>query len=107
MCPLQRVQSIVNEYLPGQGISAHTDSLAYGETIQCYTLGSGAIMRFTHAVTGEIQELYVEPRSVYTMTGEARYQWKHEMVARKSDVVEGKRVTRGRRVSVTLRSVTL
>lgn len=100
-------QVIVNEYLPGQGISAHVDSLAYGEVIQCYTLGSGATMRFTHAVTGEVQELYAEPRSVYVMSGEARYQWKHEMVARKSDRVEGKKVLRGRRVSVTLRSVSL
>ena len=97
-------QVIVNEYLPGQGISAHVDSLAYGEVIRCYTLGSGATMRFTHS-SGVVKELYVEPRSVYIMTGEARYQWKHEMVARKSDTVEGKKVPRGRRVSVTLRWV--
>lgn len=98
-------QVIVNEYLPGQGISAHVDSLAYGGVIRCYTLGSGATMRFTHVETGRTEELYVEPRSVYIMTGEARYQWKHEMVARKSDTVEGKKVLRGRRVSVTLRWV--
>ena len=96
-------QVIVNEYLPGQGISAHVDVLAYGEVIQCYTLGSGAMMRFTHTGTGEKRDLYVAPRSLYIMSGEARYQWKHEMIGRKADMVEDKRIVRGRRVSVTLR----
>ena len=100
-------QVIVNEYHPGQGISAHIDSLHYGEVIQCYTLGSGATMRFTCTTTGERRDLYVEPRSVYVMAGESRYQWKHEMIGRKSDVVEGARRERGKRISVTLRSVPL
>lgn len=98
-------QVIVNEYLPGQGISAHVDVLAYGSTIQCYTLGSGATMRFTHTGTGEKKDLYVAPRSLYIMSGEARYGWKHEMIGRKSDIVGDKRVLRGRRVSVTLRTL--
>jgi alkylated DNA repair dioxygenase AlkB len=93
--------------MPGQGISAHVDSLAYGDTIQCYTLGSGAMMRFTPVEGGnnERQELYVETCSLYRMTGDARYRWKHEFAARKSDIVEGKKIQRGRRVSVTLRWV--
>lgn len=97
-------QVMINEYLPGQGISAHIDSLAYGEVIRCYSLGSGATMRFTHA-DGTRRDLYVEPRSVYVMTGEARYQWKHEMIARKSDVVDGVKQARQRRISITLRYV--
>lgn len=98
-------QVIVNEYQTGQGISAHVDSFAYGDTILCYTLGSGATMRFTHSITGERKDLYVAPRSVYIMTGEARYQWKHEMISRKSDIVDGKKIQRGRRISITLRIV--
>jgi len=39
-------QCIVNKYLPGQGISAHTDFYKYGGVIGCYTLGSGADMVF-------------------------------------------------------------
>jgi len=62
-------------------------------------------MRFTHSVTQEQRDLYVAPRSVYIMTGEARYKWKHEMIARKSDIVDGKRVKRERRISITLRNV--
>jgi alkylated DNA repair dioxygenase AlkB len=98
-------QVIVNEYDPGQGISAHTDSNAYGDTILCYTIGSGATMRFTKG--GDRIDLYVEPRSVYIMEGEARYHWKHEMVARKSDTIDGKKIPRGRRISITFRSVSL
>jgi alkylated DNA repair dioxygenase AlkB len=96
-------QVIVNEYEPGQGISAHKDSTAYGGTILCYTIGSGATMRFTYN-EGKM-DLYVAPRSLYIMEGEARYDWKHEMIARKSDVIQGKRVARGRRLSVTFRIV--
>jgi alkylated DNA repair dioxygenase AlkB len=101
-------QVIVNEYLPGQGISAHTDSLAYADVIQCYTLGSGATMRFTpedKEEKGERRDIYVEPRSLYIMAGEARYQWKHEMVSRKTDTVQGVKKARSRRISVTLRFV--
>lgn len=100
---LQMNQVIVNEYYPGQGISAHTDSKRYGDTILCYTIGSGATMRFTKEE--ERVDLYVAPRSIYCMTGESRYDWKHEMIPRKSDVVDDKKIQRGRRISVTFRSV--
>ena len=105
-------QVILNEYLPGQGISAHTDSLAYGDVIQCYTIGSGATMRFTpedkeDKEDKERRDIYVEPRSLYVMTGEARYQWKHEMVSCKTDTVQGVKKARSRRISVTLRLVPL
>jgi alkylated DNA repair dioxygenase AlkB len=107
LCPMAKGlgmnQVIVNEYEPGQGISAHIDSAAYGGTILCYTIGSGATMRFTYN-EGKM-DLYVAPRSLYIMEGEARYDWKHEMIARKSDVIQGKRVARGRRLSVTFRIV--
>ncbi len=107
LCPMAKEfgmnQVIVNEYYPGQGISAHTDSKAYGDTILCYTIGSGATMRFTYK-EGKM-DVYVEPRSVYIMEGEARYDWKHEMIGRKSDVVDGKKLARGRRISITFRMV--
>lgn len=44
-------QAIVNEYEPGQGISAHVDCIpCFGEMIASLTLGSGAIMQFQSAV---------------------------------------------------------
>lgn len=98
-------QVIVNEYDPGQGISAHIDAPVYGDTIICYTLGSGATMRFTKPETGEVVDLYVTPRSVYIMSDVARYGWKHEMISRKTNTVDGQTIPRSRRISITLRWV--
>ena len=96
-------QVIINNYEPGQGISAHIDSTEYGEIIGCYTLGSGATMRFTN--DEKKYDLYVSPNSLYIMTMESRYNWKHEMINRKSDVVDGDKILRGKRVSITFRYV--
>ena len=102
-------QCIVNNYEPGQGISRHVDAAAYGHVIGCYTLGSGATMMFT-SPNSETHAVYVQPGSLYLMVGDkntlnARYDWSHQMDGRKSDVVNGKRVPRGRRISVTFRNV--
>lgn len=96
-------QVIVNNYEPGQGISAHTDVKEYGVIIGCYTIGSGATMRFTRG--DEKYDIYVEPNSLYVMSGDSRNEWKHEMVPRKSDVVDGVKIERGRRISITFRFV--
>lgn len=96
-------QCIVNDYQPGQGISKHIDAAGYGPVIGCFTLGSGGVMTFRHQ--GDVEDLYVQADSLYVMTGDARYQWTHEMPSRKSDKVNGERIKRGRRVSVTFRSV--
>ena len=96
-------QCIINNYTPGQGISAHVDIKSYGDVIGCFTLGSGTTMVFEKG--DEKYEIYVEPNSLYIMSGDSRYKWKHSMPARKSDVVNGKKIPRDRRVSVTFRMV--
>lgn len=96
-------QCIVNNYHPNQGISPHTDVKDYGSVIGCFTIGSGATMVFT--LGNETHELYVEPNSLYIMSGDARYVWKHHMNAKMTDMVKGKRIKRGRRVSITFRNV--
>jgi alkylated DNA repair dioxygenase AlkB len=53
----------------------------------------------------ESKEVYVAPDSLYIMSGEARYIWKHSMLSRKTDMVDGKRIKRGRRISLTFRNV--
>ena len=98
-------QVLVNEYDPGQGISAHIDAPVYGDTIICYTLGSGATMRFTNVETGAVKDLYATARSVYIMSGDSRYKWKHEMIGRKTNRVDGVVVPRSRRISITMRWV--
>lgn len=99
-------QVIVNEYLPGQGISAHIDcEPCFGETIASLTLGAGAIMKFIKS--GEKREQYLEPRSLIVLSGAARYGWQHAIPARLSDTVDGVKVKRQRRVSLTFRNVIL
>lgn len=56
-------QAIVNEYLPGQGISAHVDCVpCFSDTIASLSLGSRAVMQFTNGQ--EKHDLYLEPRSL-------------------------------------------
>ena len=98
-------QCIVNNYKSGQGISRHTDVKSYGKVIGCYTIGSGATMKFVHSKTGIEYEKYVEPNSLYIMSGDARHIWTHEMLSCKADIVNGIKIPRDRRISITFRNV--
>lgn len=101
--PFTADQAIVNEYTPGQGISAHIDCQpCFDDTIASLSLGSPAIMQFTK--DGRKEELYLAPRSLLILSGAARYEWTHAIPARKSDMVQGYKMPRGRRISVTFRS---
>lgn len=97
------VQCIINKYEPGQGIGAHIDSKKYGEFIYCFTFGSGADMEFSK--DGQKCSIYTEPNSLYIMSGESRNLWKHEMRPRLTDTVNGKKVKRATRISITFRSI--
>lgn len=104
--PLEKLQIIVNEYEPGQGIAAHIDDpMRFDDWVVTITLGSGCGMRFREKGGDGDVEVYLRRRSAYLMTNEARYNWTHEIAARKSDCVDGRRIPRERRVSVTFRSV--
>lgn len=96
-------QCIVNNYYAGQGISPHIDVPAYGEVIGCFTIGSGATMKFTHG--SEEVELYVNRDSLYIMSVDSRFKWKHSMTSKKSDIVNDTKIERARRVSITFRNV--
>ncbi len=96
-------QCIVNNYLPGQGISKHIDVKKYGDVIGCFTLGSGATMTFKNK--SEEEDLYVNPNSLYIMSGDSRYVWSHEMAQKKYDIVDNIKINRERRISVTFRNV--
>ncbi len=98
-------QAIVNEYTPSQGISAHVDCVpCFGPVIASLSLGSGATMDFSRA-GAERMSLYLVPRGLVVMADEARYAWRHAIPGRKNDAVEGVTVPRGRRVSITFRTV--
>ncbi len=97
-------QVIVNEYQPGQGIAPHVDSPAFGPVVASLSLGSGCAMGF-EGPGGAGLSLWLEPGSLLVLAGEARTAWRHGIAQRRSDVVDGARRPRGRRVSLTFRTV--
>jgi len=101
-------QVIINEYEPGQGISAHIDCVpCFSETIASLSLGSPCMMDFTHSATGDKSSLLLEPRSLLVLTGDARYVWQHAITGRKTDRHNGQIIQRTRRISLTFRKVIL
>jgi len=98
-------QIIVNEYLPGQGIAPHVDCIpCFGPVIASLSLGSACEIAFSQERTGQREKMILEPRSLLVLAGEARSQWRHAIAHRKSDVIEGKRAQRLRRISLTFRT---
>ena len=116
-------QMIVNEYVPGQGISPHIDcEPCFGDTVLSLSLGSGCLMDLIHVESGNNsrngkyskyskydKKVSVElpRRSLLVMRDEARYEWQHGIAARKTDVINGRKVPRNRRLSLTFRQVVL
>lgn len=101
-------QVIVNEYEPGQGISAHIDCVpCFDDTIASLSLGSSCVMEFTNIRTQERQDLLLEERSLIVLSGQARYDWTHAIPGRKSDMINGQKIYRLRRASLTFRNVIL
>lgn len=99
-------QLIVNEYEPGQGIAAHVDCVpCFDDTVLSISLGSGCVMVMSKRGREEKVPLLLEPGALLVMTGEARYDWLHGIPARKTDRHDGRVLTRGRRVSLTFRTV--
>ena len=99
-------QVIINEYQPGQGISAHIDCVpCFADTIASLSLGSPCMMDFTHSKTGEKASLLLEPRSLLMLTRDARYVWQHAIAQRKTDRINGHIIQRTRRISLTFRKV--
>jgi alkylated DNA repair dioxygenase AlkB len=90
-------QVIVNEYLCGQGITPHIDCIpCFGETICSLSLLESCEMVLERGT--EKHSIILEPRSLLTFQGEARYKWKHSIPVRKSNI-------KNRRVSITFRKM--
>lgn len=97
-------QVIANEYMSGQGISAHIDCIScFGETICSLSLGSACIMDFDKDHKKE--RILLEPRSLMILQKDARYLWKHSIAARQKDRYCGSIFERERRISLTFRTV--
>lgn len=122
-------QMTVNEYMPGQGIAPHIDTMTcFGPDVYIISCGSGVTMTFTLCqresepkVAGEYdvqphtqqkiqkikKHLWLPPRSLLHLTGPARNIWTHQIASRTCDMVDGVLLRRGRRVSFTFRKAVL
>lgn len=117
-------QLTVNEYPAGVGLSPHVDThSAFHGAIVSLSLAGPTVMEFRRqcqegqapnepsgidTTDGHLERrcLFLAPRSLLILTGEARYAWQHYIPHRKSDLVGGQVVPRGRRrVSLTFRKV--
>ena len=99
-------QVIVNEYLPGQGISAHIDCIpCFGKTIASLSLGSHCVLELSNEESKH--PILLERCSLLILSKDARYYWKHSIPARKTDRHLGVTYPRERRISLTFRSVLL
>lgn len=99
-------QVIINEYQPGQGITPHIDCVpCFGETIASISVGSPCVMEFTHSGSNEKTAQLLEPRSLIVLEGDVRYKWQHAIPQRKTDNWNGQKLPRGRRISLTFRTV--
>lgn len=96
-------QMLVNEYLPGQGISLRRDYEPFDRTVVSLSLLSACVMDFRHASDERREAILLEPRSLLVLSDEARYQWQHGIAGRKKDRWLGNVIVRGRRLSVTFR----
>ncbi|MCY3837887.1 MAG: alpha-ketoglutarate-dependent dioxygenase AlkB, partial [Gammaproteobacteria bacterium] len=105
-------QVIVNAYIEDQGIAPHVDNeSSFADGVAMVSLGETWEMWFRKSGQGK-ETLKLDRRSAAVLTGEARYQWTHEIPKRKSEpgpVKPGNkkpsRVKRGRRISLTFRKV--
>ncbi|UAJ73298.1 alpha-ketoglutarate-dependent dioxygenase AlkB [Synechocystis sp. PCC 7339] len=99
-------QAIVNEYLPGQGITPHIDCQScFENTIVSLSLNSSCMMNFQSISSGENQSVLLTPRSLIVLKDDARYKWKHGIPSRKSDLWNAQKRPRDRRISITFRNV--
>ena len=106
-------QLIVNEYRGKQGITPHVDVPgSFTEHIATISLLETWGMVFRRRGGKEKVEKALERHSVAVLTGDARYEWTHEIPKRENEPqmdLQGKRrwVRRSRRISLTFRKTRL
>ncbi|BBM82704.1 alpha-ketoglutarate-dependent dioxygenase AlkB [Candidatus Uabimicrobium amorphum] len=98
-------QALINEYLSGQGIGEHVDTIAcFGEEIVSLSLVSQCFMTFKNKETKEKVAIVLEPGSMVAMKDIARYKWSHGIKKSEVEVIEDREIVRDRRVAITLRT---
>lgn len=75
------VQAVINQYPPGAPIGWHRDVPQF-EVIVGISLGASCRMRLKpYKVEGAINSVVLEPRSIYRMSGVARWHFQHSIPA--------------------------
>lgn len=98
-------QVIVNEYLPGQGISAHIDHKGFGPTIYTVSLLESWARDFSRNWRDK-SPLKLPTGSCLLLTGPARSRYQHGIQSRRHEPDgQGVRKLRRRRLSLTFRTV--
>ena len=93
--PEALIQALLIRYDPGAGIGWHRDRPIY-EHVVGISLGEPATMRFRHRRPSGFDRASapLDPRAAYQLSGPARHEWEHSIVAME-----------GRRWSITFRSL--
>lgn len=111
---------IVNEYKAAHGISAHVENFTFGEPVCSLTLHDGDHMRFHELEaphdgsvrsgksrlakrTGRKVDVWLPPRSLAVLRGDARYKWQHEIVRSRTGRVPSRPGKEWKRTSLTFR----
>ena len=108
-------QLILNLYNGAEGLAPHVDLVhRFADGILLCSFGpqgTGTVMDFTHA-SKDPHHLFLPSGSVLLLSGEARYEWKHGISARHSDLVRSSdclhqvdQLSRSIRLSITIRSM--
>lgn len=101
-------QVLVSEYQPGQGAASQTDPPLFASHVALLSLGADCELELERDVPGQAgsrASQRLPRRSLLVIYGDARYLWRRGIAARKSDVVDGRRMLRARRVLVTFRKI--
>jgi DNA oxidative demethylase len=80
LAPEDLVQALLIRYDIGAGIGWHCDRPVF-EHVVGISLGAPATMRFRRRIDGGFDRASagLAPRSIYHLSGEARYQWEHSI----------------------------
>jgi len=98
-------QIIVNEYLEDQSIAAHIDRNSFGPKVATVSLLESWYMTFRSPDGLKKIEVLLEKNSLAIMTGASRSEWKHAIMSRGTDSIGGMKIPRGRRLSITFRTI--
>jgi hypothetical protein len=96
---------LANTYPIGDGCPAHTDDLrCWTDFVVGLSLGSGATMEFRRGAEPPVR-VFLPRRSMYILTGPARWEYTHAVIAAAVDDVGGEVIPRWERVSLTFRNI--